>query len=98
MIEQDISKIRLLCKSHNVDKLYLFGSAVNENFTKESDIDLLVSFKKFDLAIYFKNYMTFKEQLKNIFNREVDLVEEQTLKNPILKNSINKNKELIYGN
>ncbi len=95
--EQNISKIRILCKSHNVEKLYLFGSATNENFTEESDIDFLVSFKKVDLAKYFENYMTLKEKLKNIFKREVDLIEEQTLKNPILINSINKNKKLIYG-
>lgn len=96
-LEQNINKIRALCKSHNVDTLYLFGSATNENFTEESDIDLLVSFKKIDLAKYFENYMSLKEKLKNIFKREVDLLEEQTLKNPILINSINKNKELIYG-
>ena len=34
---------------------------------------------------------------QKIFKRDIDLVEEQTLKNPILINSINKNKELIYG-
>jgi len=35
--------------------------------------------------------------LKNIFKKEIDLIEEQTLKNPILIKSINDNKELIYG-
>ena len=46
---------------------------------------------------YFENYIAFKSTLKKIFNREIDLVEEQTLKNPILINSINRNKELVYG-
>jgi predicted nucleotidyltransferase len=41
--------------------------------------------------------MNFKSNLENLFGREVDLVEEQTLKNPILINSINKSKELVYG-
>ncbi len=95
--EQNISKIKILCEVHNVEKLYLFGSATNANFSDKSDIDFLVSFKKFDLSEYFSNYMTLKEKLKSIFKRKIDLVEEQTLKNPILINSINKNKELIYG-
>ncbi len=95
--EQNKSEIQKLCLTYNVDKLYLFGSATNLNFTDESDIDLLVRFKKFDLAEYFLNYMALKENLKEIFNRKIDLVEEQTLRNPILINSINKNKELIYG-
>ncbi|RZL46469.1 MAG: nucleotidyltransferase domain-containing protein, partial [Pedobacter sp.] len=46
---------------------------------------------------YFDNYINFKEKLKNLFGRNVDLVEEQTLKNPILIKSINRSKELVYG-
>lgn len=82
---------------YNVEKMYLFGSALNSNFNKESDVDLLVKFKVIELSKYFDNYMDFKEKLENLFGREVDLVEEQTLRNPILINSINKSKELIYG-
>jgi predicted nucleotidyltransferase len=40
--------------------------------------------------------MDFKERLEKLFGREVDLVEEQTLRNPILIRSINKSKQLIY--
>ena len=91
------NKIQQLCKKHKVETLYLFGSATNDTFTTKSDVDLLVRFKKIDLAQYFTNYISLKDKLKELFKREVDLVEEQTLKNPIFINSINKNKELIYG-
>lgn len=97
LIDKNISQLKTLCQNHKVEKLYLFGSATNENFNDQSDIDFLVSFKKIELAKYFENYTSFKENLKNLFKREIDLVEAQTLKNPILINSINKNKELIYG-
>lgn len=96
-INQHKKKIELLCETHQVEKLYLFGSAINDNFNDTSDIDFLVKFKTFDLKDYFINYLDLKEQLKNLFEREIDLVEEQTLKNPYLINSINKNKSLIYG-
>lgn len=89
--------IRSLCENHSVESLYLFGSATGNTFGKNSDIDFLVKFRAIDLSTYFDNYMALKEKLKNIFNRDVDLVEEQTLKNPILIKSINKSKELIYG-
>ncbi|SFH45121.1 Predicted nuclease of restriction endonuclease-like (RecB) superfamily, DUF1016 family [Pedobacter insulae] len=36
-------------------------------------------------------------KLKNLFGRDIDLVEEQTLKNTILIKSINRSKELVYG-
>ncbi|RXP44320.1 nucleotidyltransferase domain-containing protein [Lutibacter sp. HS1-25] len=97
LINQNIKRVKSLCKKHKVEKLYLFGSATNDTFSENSDIDFLVKFNISDLSLYFDNYISFKEKLEKLFKREVDLVEEQTLKNPILINSINKNKELIYG-
>ncbi|MBW2963040.1 nucleotidyltransferase family protein [Mesonia aestuariivivens] len=97
MIDRNIKRVKTLCKKHKVEKLYLFGSATNETFSENSDIDFLVKFNISDLSLYFDNYISFKEKLGKIFKRDIDLVEEQTLKNPILINSINKNKELIYG-
>lgn len=96
-IEKNRKKIEMICADHFVDKLYLFGSATNSNFSDSSDIDLLVRFKKIDLKKYFINYITLKMKLKEILRREIDLVEEQALRNPILIKSIEKNKELIYG-
>lgn len=97
LINQNKEIIKNLCEAHNVDKLYLFGSATTSKFNQESDIDFLVKFKSFDLKLYFINYTDFKDKLKNLLNREIDLVEEQTLKNPYLISSIEENKELIYG-
>jgi uncharacterized protein len=97
IVDRNIEDLKKLCTMYNVEKMYLFGSALNSNFNKESDVDLLVKFKVIELSKYFDNYMDFKEKLENLFGREVDLVEEQTLRNPILINSINKSKELIYG-
>lgn len=96
-IENHIEELNALCTLYNVEKMYLFGSAVNSNFNEKSDVDLLVKFKPIELAEYFDNYLNFKEKLESLFGREVDLLEEQTLKNPILIQSINKSKELIYG-
>ncbi len=96
-VDKNIKQLKILCRKHNVAKLYLFGSATNEGFNESSDIDFLVSFNNIELAKYFENYSTFKEKLKTLFKREIDLLEEQTLKNPVLINSINKNKELVYG-
>ncbi len=96
LTESHLGNLKNLCDKHHVDKMYLFGSALNSNFNSKSDIDFLVKFKPIDLAKYFDNYIDFKENLKKLLGREIDLVEQQTLKNPILINSIEKNKELIY--
>lgn len=97
IVEQNKTNIENICKSHEVEKLYVFGSAVSGNLKPTSDIDLLVKFGKVDLYNYFDNYLDFKELLEKLLNRTVDLVEEQTVKNPILKKSIDRNKRLIYG-
>jgi len=97
VIDQNIKNLQKLCNQHHVDTMYLFGSAVKDSLGAESDIDFLVKFKPIDLVGYFDNYINFKQSLKKLLGREIDLVEEQTLKNPILINSINKNKELVYG-
>ena len=97
IIDNNIENLKKLCILYNVEKMYLFGSALNSNFNDKSDVDLLVKFKPIDLSLYFDNYINIKEKLESLLGREVDLLEEQTLKNPILIQSIEKSKELIYG-
>jgi predicted nucleotidyltransferase len=41
--------------------------------------------------------MDLKERLEKLLTRDVDLVEIQTVKNPILKRSIDRNKIFLYG-
>lgn len=77
--------------------MYAFGSVLNDNFSSHSDIDFLVTFSGVNPLEYFDNFMDFKEALENLFSRKIDLVETQTLKNPILKQSINRSKVLLYG-
>ena len=97
IIDRHLEDLKTLCSIYHVDKMYLFGSATNSNFNSESDIDLLVKFKKIELSDYFDNYINLKEKLKSLLGREVDLLEEQALKNPILIKSINNSKQLVYG-
>lgn len=92
-----MESLKNICYLHNVEKIYLFGSAVTSNFTATSDVDFLVKFKTMELSEYFQNYLNLKEKLEKLFGRNVDLLEVQTLKNPILKSAVNKSKKLIYG-
>lgn len=97
IIDNNIESLKKLCTIYHVEKMYLFGSALTTNFNNKSDVDLLVKFKPIELSQYFDNYINFKEKLETLFGREVDLLEQQTLKNPILIKSIDQSKELIYG-
>jgi len=97
IVEQNINQVSKLLKQHNVDNMYLFGSVLTDNFSPTSDIDFLVNFGQVKPEDYFDNYIDLKNNLEQIFNRSVDLVEEKTVRNPVLRRSIDRNKKLIYG-
>ena len=90
-------QINELCVNHKVKSLYAFGSILTADFNNKSDIDLIVDFKEMDVADYADNYFDLKFSLQNIFNRSVDLLEEQAIKNPYFKQALNHKKELVYG-
>jgi len=97
IIKTKLPELITLCQQHKIISLYLFGSANTEQFENDSDIDLLVTFGEIDLFDYFDNYIELKEKLEQVLGRKIDLIEEKTVKNPVLRRSIDRNKTLIYG-
>ena len=97
LIKNKLPELKRVCEQYHVQKLELFGSALKGPFLLSSDIDFLVSFLKIPLEDYFENYINLKITLENLFGRKVDLLEEQTVKNPYLIKSINQDKLKIYG-
>ncbi len=97
LIENNIQKIIDLCKRHKVHKLFVFGSVLTDRFNDDSDVDLVVDFNKTEVEDYFDNYFDFKYSLQDLLGREIDLLEEQTIKNPYLKKNVDSTKMLIYG-
>ena len=97
LIENNIQKIVALCKKYKVNKLFVFGSILTDRFNDDSDVDLVVSFNKAEVSDYFDNYFDFKYSLEELFGRDVDLLEEQTIKNPYFKKNVDATKALIYG-
>ena len=97
LIENNIQKIIALCKKYKVNRLFVFGSILPDRFNDDSDVDLVVSFNKAEVSDYFDNYFDFKYSLEELFGRDVDLLEEQTIKNPYLKKNVDETKALIYG-
>lgn len=89
--------ITKLCEIHKVKKLYAFGSVLTESFNIDSDIDLIVEFENIKLEEYADNYFDFKFSLQDILKRPIDLLEDQAIKNPYFRKSIDKKKQLVYG-
>ncbi len=97
IIQNNIEKIKELCLLHKVKSLSIFGSITKNNFTKDSDIDFLVSFDSMSHVEYADNYFLLIEKLDALLNRKIDLITDKSLSNPYLIKSINNSKVHIYG-
>ena len=95
-IENIKPEIIRVCRHMPVKRLGLFGSALSQNFSQKSDIDVLVIFDSRENIDLFDKYFELKEQLEKIFKRDVDLVIDKKFKNPILRESINRTRMVIY--
>ena len=95
-IEKLKPEIDQLCKSLPVKRLGLFGSALRGDFSQSSDIDVLVIFDEDEEIDLFDKYFELKENLEEIFKRKVDLVVDRNFKNPVLKESIDRTRTIVY--
>lgn len=95
-IEKFKPEIENVCRSLPVKRLGLFGSVLNEKFSKSSDVDVLVIFDSSENIDLFDKYFELKEKLEQIFEREVDLVVDKKFKNPVLRESIERTRTIIY--
>ncbi len=92
-------KIKSFCHHWNVAQLSLFGSALRDDFSSNSDIDLLASFMPGTRHSLF-DLVKMESELEDIFMREVDLIEVEALyqsENYIRRNEILKNQSVIYA-
>lgn len=96
IIEKNIDSLIILCKQHKVRELYLFGSILTPKFNKDSDIDMLVQFDNIDILEYADNYFDFKEKLEKLLGREIDLLENQAIRNPIFRKILDRDKKIVY--
>jgi len=86
-----------LCKAHNVKNLYAFGSSITEQFNENSsDIDLLIEIDIDDPIERGENLMNIWDKFEQFFQRKVDLLTNTSIKNPVLRESVDSTKILIY--
>ncbi|MCL1942339.1 MAG: nucleotidyltransferase domain-containing protein [Candidatus Azobacteroides sp.] len=97
LIDLYINQIIDLCSKYNVRRLFAFGSVLTDKFNEQSDVDLIVDFDKAAVKDHFLNYFDFKYALENLLGRQVDLLEEQPIRNSYLRKNIENTKTLIYG-
>jgi uncharacterized protein len=91
-------KIAEFCKRWNISEFAIFGSALRGDFRRDSDVDILVSFKPQTHVTLF-DMVHMQDELKEIFGREVDLVSKRGVENSrnyLRRKSILESAEVIY--
>lgn len=97
----NIDKIIALCKKYKVAKLWVFGSILTPRFNDDSDVDFLVDFdddtinsEGLDWADLFFDFI---HDLEALMKRKIDLVCDDSVKNPYFRKELDNTKQLIYG-
>ena len=76
-IEVPKEEIAAFCRRHHIRKLAFFGSVLRDDFTPESDVDVLVEFEEGHTPGW--EYYTWGEELSPILGYTVDLLTPQEL-------------------
>lgn len=98
MIEKHQDQLLKLCRQYRVDKLYAFGSVVTDKFDENtSDIDLMVVLQPMPPIKKGETLINLWDALELLFNRSVDLLTDQPIKNQFLHQRIEQTKHLIYN-
>jgi uncharacterized protein len=92
----DREAIVRFCRKWRVTELALFGSVLRDDFGRESDVDVLVSFEP-DAPWSLWDLIAMRDELQELFGRRIDLVEKKTLNNPFRRHAILTSKRVIYA-
>lgn len=98
LIEAHRLALQDLCRKYRVARLELFGSAAEGSFDPQaSDLDFLVEFLPDSPMGAFHQYFDFLEELKRLFDCDVDLVEAGAMNNPYFIKAVNATRKLLYA-
>jgi uncharacterized protein len=97
ILTDKINELKRLCELYNVRTMYAFGSVCTDKFNNDSDIDFLISFDNLSFDQYTDNYFDLHYKLQDLFERQIDLLTENSLSNPYFIKGIEQTKQLIYA-
>ena len=88
--------IDAFCRKWGVGELALFGSVLREDFSPQSDVDVLVAFEPGVRRSLF-DLVEMRDELAELFGREVDLVSQAGLRNPFRRHEILTTRKVLYA-
>lgn len=98
-IDEKRDALAAVCRRYGVARLEVFGSAARglDFDPKSSDFDFLVEFEQRTDLPPLEQFFGFAGALEQLLGRPVDLVQPSAIRNPYLRASINRSREVVYG-
>ena len=97
-LEEHRDDLQDVCLRFGVRRLEAFGSATGDDFDPQrSDLDFLVEFHPCEPRAHYENYFGLLEALGRLFERQVDLVEPQTIRSPVVRRRADESRILLYA-
>ena len=85
-----------LCRNHPIKRLSLFGSALTDRFTAQSDVDVLACFDDSKVTDWFDSFFAVRSDLETLFGHPVDLVIEKPFRNSYFGKAVEETKRIVY--
>ena len=98
LIDEKREELFDLCRRFHVRTLELFGSAATGEFDPDrSDLDFLVVFDRPEGTNAFHQYFDMRHGLEDLFDRKIDLVCANAMRNPYFIKSVNASRRMLYA-
>jgi predicted nucleotidyltransferase len=88
------TEIAAFCERHHIVKMWLFGSVLRDDFSAESDVDVLVEFDPGHVPGW-EFFGAWPEELEAIFGRPVDLGTPDSL-SKYIRSKVMRSARVIY--
>jgi predicted nucleotidyltransferase len=92
----DRNALAAICRKYGVKKMSLFGSAARNELRADSDVDLMIEFKRSSKTTYF-DFARLQDELSPLFGkREVHIAGPEILENPYRRKAILPDLRTLY--
>lgn len=99
LIREHLNEIQTLCRKYKMNRVWLFGSALDPtSFHASSDVDFLYEPDKDRMSIreFLDNPYEIRQALSELLGRKVDWIRYLPFRNPYFRREIEATKEIIY--
>ncbi len=95
-IDIPVDRVRDFCRRWKITEFSLFGSVLRDDFRPDSDVDVLVTFEP-NAPWSLWHLVEMRDELKEMYGREVDIIEKAAMRNPFRRQEILRTQQVIYA-